>query len=362
MDSNRYLTGQKLSQLLNVSSKTIRNEIKILNQLMNNFALIQSIPSHGYQISIFDDDLFNCWIDKVSKQWSYFIPTNPLERAYYILGLMLESQEFIKIDDISDILFIDRTPVSRSLKYIRERLNDFDLKIVQKTGKRRKRNIAKKRVLLINEYNVAMSELLSFSILKRYKDSLVIEKTISAGELSKYHLESYDYIITTVPLDESLDIPVIRIHPIITTHDFEVLNKYFRQINEYKLSDFLKKEDTYFIDCETKDDVISYIFEHESVSFETFYHTNPLIGFETSLQTVIHYMPIYNQKSSINAYLLSKPIVWKNKLVKIIFVLKLGIDSEQLLQSLQEFFFQKECMDTFLNNMILEEGDEHNKS
>ncbi|MEI3292371.1 MAG: hypothetical protein V8R63_02525 [Thomasclavelia ramosa] len=36
--------------------------------------------------------------------------------------------------------------------------------------------------LLINEYNVAMSELLSFSILKRYKDSLVIEKTISAGE------------------------------------------------------------------------------------------------------------------------------------------------------------------------------------
>lgn len=123
-----------------------------------------------------------------------------------------------------------------------------------------------------------------------------------------------------------------------------------------------KKEDTYFIDCETKDDVISYIFEHESVSFETFYHTNPLIGFETSLQTVIHYMPIYNQKSSINAYLLSKPIVWKNKLVKIIFVLKLGIDSEQLLQSLQEFFFQKECMDTFLNNMILEEGGEHNKS
>ena len=60
MDSNRYLTGQKVSQLFNVSSKTIRNEIKILNQLMNNFALIQSIPSHGYQISIFDDDLFNC--------------------------------------------------------------------------------------------------------------------------------------------------------------------------------------------------------------------------------------------------------------------------------------------------------------
>ena len=29
--------------------------------------------------------------------------------------------------------------------------------------------------------------------------------------------------------------------------------------------------------------------------------------------------------------------------------------------NIQEFFFQKECMDTFLNNMFLEEGDEHNK-
>ena len=95
MDSNRYLTGQKLSQLLNVSSKTIRNEIKILNQLMNNFALIQSIPSHGYQISIFDDDLFNCWIDKVSKQWSYFIPTKSLERLI-IFRLMLRKSRVIK--------------------------------------------------------------------------------------------------------------------------------------------------------------------------------------------------------------------------------------------------------------------------
>ncbi|MEI3292372.1 MAG: hypothetical protein V8R63_02530 [Thomasclavelia ramosa] len=152
-----------------------------------------------------------------------------------------------------------------------------------------------------------------------------MKKQSLLGKLSKYHLESYDYIITTVPLDQSLDIPVIRIHPIETTNDFEVLNKYFRQINEYKLSDFFLKKDTYFIDCETKDDVISYIFEHESVSFETFYHTNPLIGFETSLQTVIHYMPIYTKNISLNAYLLSKPIVWKNKLVKIIFVLKLGI-------------------------------------
>ena len=39
MDSNRYLTGQKLSQLLNVSSKTIRNEIKILNQLICTYSI-----------------------------------------------------------------------------------------------------------------------------------------------------------------------------------------------------------------------------------------------------------------------------------------------------------------------------------
>lgn len=71
-----------------------------------------------------------------------------------------------------------------------------------------------------------MVELLSFSILKDIKIHWLLKNNL-CWELSKYHLESYDYIITTVPLDESLDIPVIRIHPIITSlMILEVLNKY----------------------------------------------------------------------------------------------------------------------------------------
>lgn len=48
---------------------------------------------------------------------------------------------------------------------------------------RRKRNIAKKRVLLINEYNVAMSELLSFSILKDIKIHWLLKKQSLLGNL-----------------------------------------------------------------------------------------------------------------------------------------------------------------------------------
>lgn len=45
VNSNEHLTGLKISQILHVSSKTVRNEIKVLNDTMKDFAVIISIPS-----------------------------------------------------------------------------------------------------------------------------------------------------------------------------------------------------------------------------------------------------------------------------------------------------------------------------
>lgn len=100
VNSNEHLTGLKISQILHVSSKTVRNEIKVLNDTMKDFAVIISIPSRGYQLKILENDEFEKWICAFNNEWSQFVPANPLERVYYILGLMLEKQDFIKIDDI----------------------------------------------------------------------------------------------------------------------------------------------------------------------------------------------------------------------------------------------------------------------
>ena len=542
VNSNEHLTGLKISQILHVSSKTVRNEIKVLNDTMKDFAVIISIPSRGYQLKILENGEFEKWICAFNNEWSQFVPANPLERVYYILGLMLEKQDFIKIDDISDMLYIDRTSVSRSLKNIRECLDNFGLEMIQKTGKglmiegnefryrlcmaeyiyhkpemlvteigknddfihdlkqiifndgitmpqrvfsnfvihmqvqlnriqrgkyisfedeeikniineyeflvakdvsmaikkhfqidlsvneqcylaihilgkksnstsaiescvndqlkeeiaviidyifkhlfnifkidfrgdvylkkalglhiypmenrlkfntylrnpllnhikekytfayilameswkvianytdyikiedeigyiaihfqyaleRRKRRISKKKVLLVNEYSVALSELLNFSILKKYKDSLIIEKTIAAGELSNYKLENYDYIITTVPIYQELPIPVIRIDPIITNKDFETLKKYFNRSHFIDLKNYIEYNHIYLKDATSKIEFIDIMYKEEKIKYDDFYHTSPLLGFETNQQIAIYYVPLYNKKSSMS--------------------------------------------------------------
>lgn len=578
LDSQDYITASKLSQMMNVSSKTIRNEIKVLNNLMSHFAIVQSIPSRGLQLEILNSQEFEDWLNSFYQKDTQMILSNPLERAYYILGLMLEKQEFIKIDDISNMLYVDRTSISRSLKYIRECLEVFGLQIIQKTGKglmitgnefryrlcmveyiyhkpgmfatevgenegfiqelkevifndglvmpervflnfiihvqvqldriklsqsvsfapneiqsiqkeyeflvaqdvskiiykyfniqlsleeqcylaihilgkksnstsaiescvndqlkeeisvvvdrvfdriekvfhidfhkdmylkkaiglhiypmenrlryntysrnpllntikerymfayilaieswkelasytdyikvedeigyiaihfqyaleRRKRNMTKKKVLLVNEYNVALGEFLNFSILKKYRDSLVIEKTIAAGELDNYKLEKYDYIITTVPITKKLPIPVIQIQPIMTQSDFRLLKSYFRRNDLIHLKYFLKKSHIFIEDLESKKEILNYLMKKEQIC-KDLYEDDKLLGFETNLQIAIYYIPVVGKKSTISVYSLKKAVVWDNKLIKNIFVLKLGYDSESVLESLQSY-------------------------
>lgn len=593
LESTEYLTSQKLSSMLNVSSKTVRTEIKNLNQVIYDFASIQAIPAKGYQLVIIDQNLFECFQRTLNGEKDDFIPTNPLERAYYILGLMLKEQDFIKIDDLSEMLYIDRTAISRSLKIIRKCLDRFGLHIVQRTGKglkiegdefhyrqcmaeyiyhkpemfiteigrneafidelkdvifndgitmpervfrnfvihiqvqldrilngcfiefeqeekenieneyehlvakdvaelivrffdielngnekdyltihilgkksnstsaiesclnnqlkqeiddivqrmfdriytvfhidfsddmylrkaigihihpmenrlkfntylrnplihdiqekytyaymmsleawyaishyvhylnvedeigyiaihfqyaleRRKRNMSKKRVLLVNDYSVAISELLNFSILKKYRDSLIIENTISASELHNYDLSQYDCLLTTVPIPTYLKIPVIRVNPIMTEKDLQVLQTFLQNDIQYSLNDYMKKDYIHCLSLETREDVYQYIYQQKHIPQE----------FELNHQILIQYIPVYQRQSQIFVYSLNKAILWKNKFVKVIFVLEIGYENEYMVESLQRFLshhknieniMQAISQDELLNAMI----------
>lgn len=586
IESTEYLTSQKLSSILNVSSKTIRTDIKFLNYVIQDFASIQSIPAKGYLLVIDHQDLLDDFQKTLYNDENDFVPSNPLERAYYILGLMLRKQEFMKIDDLSEMLYIDRTSISRSLKIIRECLERFGLNLIQKTGKgliiegdeflyrqcmaeyiyhkpemfvtkigknqafmnelkdvifndgvtmpervfqnfvihiqvqldriesqchinfkqeerekieneyeflvakdvamlikkyfnielsicekdyltihilgkksnstsaiescinnqlkkeiddivlkmleridnvfgidfrddmylrkaigihihpmenrlkfntylrnpllhviqekyiyayimsleawnaindyvhyinvedeigyiaihfqyaleRRKRKISKKRVLLVNDYSVAISELLSFSILKKYRDLLVIENTISVSELHSYDLTHYDCLITTVPIPSQFKIPVMRVHPIVSDRDLETLQVFLENDRQYSLRDYLSKNHIFHLSLETREEVCEYIYKQENESQE----------FELNNQILIQYVSIFQQKSEISIYNLSKAILWKNKFIKIILVLKIGQNNEHMIESLQRFLSQTKNV----GNMLLSESSQ----
>ena len=134
-ESENCITSQQLSTMFNLSSKTMRTEMKMMNTFLQDFAFIRAIPAKGYHLDIKNEEQFKAFIQSFNRSWETLIPSNPLERAHYILGILLKEENFIKIDDLAERLYIDRTSVSRALKYIRRSLERYGLNMLQKPGK-----------------------------------------------------------------------------------------------------------------------------------------------------------------------------------------------------------------------------------
>lgn len=86
----------------------------------------------GYYLTIISDSFYD-------KKDHYFhhddnVYDNTIKRSYYMIEKLLMSEHAVKIDDLAEELYIDRTTVSRDLKYVRDFLNKFHLELKHKPG------------------------------------------------------------------------------------------------------------------------------------------------------------------------------------------------------------------------------------
>lgn len=127
-----YVTSTFLASLCNASTKTIRNDIGILNDNFKDIAEIHTQKGKGYYLTVLSDDF-----DHIKNHYFHHdhnIYDNTIQRSYYMIEKLLMSEDAVKIDDLAQELYIDRTTVSRDLKYVRDFLNKFHLELKHKPG------------------------------------------------------------------------------------------------------------------------------------------------------------------------------------------------------------------------------------
>jgi transcriptional antiterminator len=90
--------------------------------------------------------------------------------------------------------------------------------------RKRSRNSAKSRVLIICSSGIGTSQLVA-SKLKRVFDNLEIVDIVSSQSIDEDKLNGIDFIITTIPLMISL-IPVIRVNPLLLEEDLENIKSF----------------------------------------------------------------------------------------------------------------------------------------
>ncbi|WP_099159658.1 BglG family transcription antiterminator [Virgibacillus ndiopensis] len=133
MKSNDPMTSEELSTHLYVSSKTVRNDIKELNRLLQQRDLqIDSYRGKGYQLKIMDDEKLTQFIQEHLEEARGVIPSEPETRVHFLMEKLLLQSDYIKMEDLTEELYISRSTLKSDLKIVREILENYSLSLDQK--------------------------------------------------------------------------------------------------------------------------------------------------------------------------------------------------------------------------------------
>lgn len=113
--------------MLFVSSRTIRNDIKILDQtLQQNGANILGSRGYGYRLQVFNDEKFKTFIEGLMFDQDR-VPVEPEDRVKFLVDKFLLSTNYLKIEDITEELFVSRSTLQNDLRDVKVILNKYGL-------------------------------------------------------------------------------------------------------------------------------------------------------------------------------------------------------------------------------------------
>lgn len=120
LTTDELQTSAELAAVLQVSSKTIQNDMKELSKLLNNdTASIESHRGKGYRINIIDENKFKHFLKQTTEKDNQVIPTEPEDRIQFLMEKLLLQSAYIKMDDLADELFISRSTLQSDLNSVR---------------------------------------------------------------------------------------------------------------------------------------------------------------------------------------------------------------------------------------------------
>ncbi len=137
-DDMQYHTSIEIAKKLNCSSRTVRDEIKEFNTIINDYGAVIIIVSHkGCIFKITDSEKFEFFLK--DKWCNYAFTTDsyndPKLRELYILKCLVFSYNYIKVDDICSQLFISRSQFSKDIQSVKKILIEYELELENKPYK-----------------------------------------------------------------------------------------------------------------------------------------------------------------------------------------------------------------------------------
>ncbi|MCI9093305.1 MAG: transcription antiterminator [Coprobacillus sp.] len=130
------MSGPELSRQLGITVRTLRNDLKEYKEHLHQHGM-EIISKHaiGYELVINDEEKYYNYLETMLKKNSedqMLIPIYPEDRVHYLIRMFLTEEDYIKMEDICDRIFVSRSTLSSDLKEVREKLKYFHLTLETK--------------------------------------------------------------------------------------------------------------------------------------------------------------------------------------------------------------------------------------
>lgn len=125
------------SELFQVTSKSIRNDIKEINELLKQYEQPQVLIDDKGELFFQDGQVLDpeCKRRMLDNENYYTYKLLPQERQTIMLMHLLNAREYITIAQLSDLLFLSRNTVRSDLEIIRSWVEENGLELITKTNK-----------------------------------------------------------------------------------------------------------------------------------------------------------------------------------------------------------------------------------
>lgn len=205
---------------------------------------------------------------------------------------------------------------------------------------RRKSEIVPKKCLIVCASGLGTAQLIYYKLKSQFGDSLDIAGTTEYYKLGQRQLKDIDFIVSSIPIQEELDIPVIVVNAILGEADIRKIEKFILKDRQNITAYFQKDLMFLGLELRSKEEVLEFlngnlserglvdagcleaIYEREKVAPTSF----------GNLVAIPHPITPHSKTTFLTVCTLKKPIMWKDKPVQFVCLLNVMEDSREDLQ------------------------------
>lgn len=243
------LTGAYLANLNKVTPRTTREDIKMLDDLLRmHGARISSLMGRGYQLEVLDDQKFRSFLRNLSaaeQDSAPMPPKTPEERIKYIIRRLLLCDDYLKLDDLAEEMYISKSTIQNDFKSVKKILNDYGLKIIARphyglkvTGSELKLRFCLAEYLFDRDDQKEMLLEPPISFLQKKELDLIFH--IIMKQLKQHHITMPDIAVNNLMIHMAITIKRIKDGYSIELYQKEIQE--IRKQKEYQVAKDIAKE------------------------------------------------------------------------------------------------------------------------